>query len=78
MAEALAWRHVQRFLSKKRNVAMLVALVLMVVAGFNYGKPRYLRYVERQYARQAEQFLSKGDFSRAYLRAPAIDEHQSG
>ena len=69
VADVLAERRIQVFLSKKQNIALLVALVLAVGTGYKYGKPPYQRYVERQYARQAEQFMMKGDFARAYLRA---------
>jgi Flp pilus assembly protein TadD len=53
-------------------VAALVVLLLAAVAGYKYGMPPYRRYVERQYARQAEQFILKGDFPRAYLRAQQV------
>jgi len=72
VAQAFTRRRLQRFLSKKQNVAVLVVLVLAAVAGYKYGKPRYRRHLEQQYARQAEQYISKGDFARAYLRARQV------
>jgi Flp pilus assembly protein TadD len=72
VAQAFTWRRIQRFLSKKQNVAALVVLVLAAVAGYKYGRPHYRRYVEQQYARQAEQYILKGDFARAYLRARQV------
>lgn len=74
VAQAFAWRRVQTFLTKKQNVAAMVVLVLMATAGFKYGSPHYRRYLERQYARQAEQFTSKRDFARAHLRARQVLE----
>jgi len=71
-AQAFAWHRIQKFLSKKQNVAVLVVLVIAVVAGYTYGRPHYRLYVERLYARQAEQFMLKGDFARAFLRARQV------
>jgi Flp pilus assembly protein TadD len=71
-AQAFAWRRIQRFLSKKQNIAVLVVLVVAVVAGYTYGRPHYRLYMERLYARQAEQFMFKGDFARAFLRARQV------
>jgi Flp pilus assembly protein TadD len=72
LAQALSRRRIERFLSRKRNIAVLVGIVLITVAGYTYGRPRYRHYVEQQYARQAEQFMLKGDFARAYLRARQV------
>jgi Flp pilus assembly protein TadD len=72
VADVFAWHRVHRFLSRKQNIAVLVVLVLAAVAGYKYGRPHYRRYVEQQYARQAEQFMLKGDFARAYLRARQV------
>jgi Flp pilus assembly protein TadD len=72
LAQALSRRRVQRFLSSKQNVTALVVLVLLAVAGYSYGVPHYRHYVERKYARQAERFMLKGDFARAYLRARQV------
>ncbi len=72
VAEALSLRRIERFFSRKRNMAALVACFVVAVAGYRYGRPHYLHYVEGQYARQAEQFISKGDFARAYLRARQV------
>ena len=68
VAQALSQRALQRFFSRKRNWAAVAALVALLVVGYKYGWPRYRHMVELKYARQAEQFLFKGDFSRAYLR----------
>ena len=48
VAQALSERRVRRFFSKKQNIAALVAAVLVVVAGYHYGKPHYRHYVETQ------------------------------
>jgi Flp pilus assembly protein TadD len=72
LAQALSRRQIERFLSRKQNIAALVILVLIVVGGYRYGRPHYRHYMEQQYARQAEQFMSKGDFSRAYLRTRQV------
>jgi hypothetical protein len=72
VADVFSWQRVQKFLSKKQNIAVLVVLVLAAAAGYKYGRPHYRRYVEQQYARQAEQFMLKGDFARAYLRARQV------
>jgi Flp pilus assembly protein TadD len=72
LAQAVSRRRIERFLSRKQNIAALVALVLAVVAGYRYGRPYYRHYVEQQYARQAEQFIMKGDFARAYLRVRQV------
>jgi Flp pilus assembly protein TadD len=72
LAQAVSRRRIERFLSRKQNIAVLVALVLTAAAGYRYGRPYYLHYVEEQYARQAEQFIMKGDFARAYLRARQV------
>ena len=71
-AQAFSRRRLQRFFSRKRNLAALAVVVLVVVAGIRYGRPRYRHYLETQYAQQAEQFVSKGDFSRAYLRVRQV------
>jgi Flp pilus assembly protein TadD len=63
------WRQVDRFLSRREAVAILVVLI---IAGFlfnRYGVPRYRRYLENKYARQAREFIQKKDYARAYLRA---------
>jgi predicted Zn-dependent protease len=72
VAQALSERRVRRFFSKKQNVAALVAAVLVTVAGYRYGTPYYRHYVEANYARQAEQFMLRGDFARAYLRVRQV------
>jgi Flp pilus assembly protein TadD len=72
LAQALSRRRIERFLSRKQNIAVLVVLVLTAVAGYRYGRPYYRHYVEQQYARQAEQFMMKGDFARAYLRTRQV------
>jgi Flp pilus assembly protein TadD len=69
-----SWRRIQRFLWRKQSIATLVILLLAVVAWSKYAHPRYLHYVELRFARQAEHFLSKGDFARAYLRAQQVME----
>jgi Flp pilus assembly protein TadD len=74
VAQALSERRVRRFFSKKQNVAALVAAFLLLVVGYRYGRPHYRHYVETQYARQAEQFMLKGDFARAYLRVRQVME----
>ena len=72
VAQALSERRVRRFFSKKQNIAALAVVVLLAVAGYQYGRPRYRNYVETRYARQAEQFMLKGDFARAYLRVRQV------
>ena len=72
VAQALSERRVRRFFSKKQNVAALAVAVLVAVAGYYYGEPQYRHYVETRYARQAEQFMLKGDFARAYLRVRQV------
>jgi len=72
LADAVSPRRIERFFSKKQNVAVLVALLVAAVAGYKYGRPHYRQYVEQQYARQAERFMLKGDFARAYLRARQV------
>ena len=72
LTQALAWRRIDRFLAKKQNLAVLVILLMAVAAGYKYGRPHYRHYVEQHYARQAELFMVKGDFARAYLRARQV------
>src|ERR1035437_3751539 len=72
LADTFSWHRLHRFLSRKQNIAVLVVLVLAAVAGYKYGRPYYRHYVEQQYARQAEQFMLKGDFARAFLRARQV------
>jgi Flp pilus assembly protein TadD len=72
VAQALSERRVRRFFAKKQNVAALVAAAVLVVAGYQFGKPHYRHYLETQYARQAEQFMLRGDFARAYLRVRQV------
>jgi len=67
--QVLAERRIQKFLSRRQNIGILIVLGLVLVAAYNYSIPHYRRYLERQYARQAEQFMMKGDMARAYLRA---------
>ena len=74
IAEALAWRRIKKFFSKKLNVAAMVILIAAGVAGYRYSMPRYRAYVEQQYARQADQYVKKRDFHRAYLRAHQVLE----
>ena len=74
IVEALAWRRIKRFFSKKLNVAAVVILIAAGVAGYRYSMPRYRAYVEQQYARQADQYVKKRDFHRAYLRAHQVLE----
>lgn len=72
IVEALAWRRIKRFFSKKLNVSAVVILIAAGVAGYWYSMPRYRVYVEQQYARQADQYVKKRDFHRAYLRAQQV------
>jgi Flp pilus assembly protein TadD len=72
VAQALSERRLRRFFSKKQNVAALTAAVLVLVGGYYYGKPQYRHYLETHYARQAEQFMVRGDFARAYLRVRQV------
>jgi predicted Zn-dependent protease len=73
-ARAFSWRRIQRFLWRKQSIAVLMFLILAVVAWSKYAHPRYRHYVELRFARQAQHFLSKGDFARAYLRAQQVME----
>jgi Flp pilus assembly protein TadD len=68
-AEVLSWRGIQDLLWRKQTFAVLAFVIAVAVAWSKYGHPRFRLYVEERYARQAEQFLAKGDFSRAFLRA---------
>jgi len=72
LAQALSRRGIQRFLSRKLNIAALAVLALLAVAGYKYGTPYFRHYVEQRYARQAERFMLKGDFARACLRARQV------
>jgi predicted Zn-dependent protease len=72
IAQALAWRRVSRFFSKKLNVAALALVIIAGVAGYKYSMPRYRLYVERQYARQAEEYAAKRDLRRASLRVAQV------
>ena len=72
VADALAARRVKKFLSRRQNLGAVVVVVLALVAACDYGQPHYRRYVEQRYAGQAEQFMMKGDFARAYLRVARL------
>jgi len=58
-AQTFSQRRVRRFFSRKQNIAVLVVMVLVALAGYRYGRPHYQHYVETQYAGQAEQFMLK-------------------
>ena len=68
-AEAFSWRRIKKLLWRKEALAVLVVLIVGIVAWSKYAHPHYRQFVERRFARQAEQFLARGDFARAYLRA---------
>ena len=71
-AQDFAWRSIQRRLKRWQTWVVLVCLIAAIGFGYKYGLPRYRRYVERNYALQAQQFLVKGDFPRAMLRARQV------
>lgn len=71
-AQDLAWPSLQRRFKRWQTWAVLVCLILTAGFGYKYGLPRYRVYVEQNYAMQAQQFVAKGDFPRALLRARQV------
>lgn len=68
-AEDFAWPSIQRRMKRWQTWVALVCLIAAFGCTYKYGLPRYRHYIERNYARQAQMFLAKGDFPRAMLRA---------
>jgi len=68
-AEDFAWSNIQSRLKRWQTWAVLACLIGAIGFGYKYGLPRYRQYVEQNYALQSQQFLTKGDFPRAMLRA---------
>lgn len=64
-----AWYRLRRHLVRPRTIVALTLLLIAITAAERFGRPAYRAYLERQYAAQAGAFLSKGDLTRADLRA---------
>jgi Flp pilus assembly protein TadD len=72
VADVLSWRRMQKWLWRKESIAVLVLLTFAVVGWSRFAHPRYRQFLEQRFARQAEQFLARRDFARAYLRARQV------
>lgn len=69
LARAFVWQRLRKYLWRWQTVAALFILAGMGWVAYKQGLPRYRRFIEKQYSRQAREFMVKRDFARAYLRA---------
>ena len=72
VARTFGWRRVRRFLMAPRTQVAIAVLAVLGAAGYWLGVPHYHRFLEARYSQQAAQFLARGDFTRAYLRARQV------
>ncbi len=63
------WWRIRQWMLRWQTWTLLVCFVSLTGLGYTYGLPRYRELMERQYAQQADLWLTKGDLPRAMLRA---------
>ena len=71
-AEDFAWQRIQKRLMRWQTWVVLAFLIAAVGFGYIFGVPRYNEYVERNYAMQAQHYLTDGDYQRSILRAQQV------